>query len=108
MKLGTSIISLCKRRNLSLAQLSRMCGVPTQTIHGWTTGKAVANLSQLKKVATALKISLHELAFGEPDPFESPSEEILKEIFSGDVRVTLHRIERRRKLSTKISNKDED
>lgn len=108
MKLGTSILSLCKRRNLSLAQLSRICGVPTQTIHGWTTGKSAANLTQLKKVATALKISLHELAFGEPDPFESPSEEILKEIFSGDVRVTLHRIERRRKPETTRTNNTDD
>lgn len=107
MKLGISILLLCKRRKLSLTQLSRICGVPTQTIHGWTTGKSAANLTQLKKVATALKISLHELAFGEPDPFESPSEEILKEIFSGDVRVTLHRIERRRNPAQKM-DKDDD
>ena len=94
MKLATTLINICKKRNLSLAQLSRLCGVPTQTLHGWTTGKAAANLDQIKKVATALEISFHELAFGEADPFESKSEEILKEIFSGDVRVTLHRIER--------------
>ncbi len=97
MKLGTTLLSLCKKRNLSIAQLSRLCGVPTQTLHGWTTGKAAANLDQLKKVATALEISFHELAFGEADPFEASSGEILKEIFSGDVRVTLQRIERKKR-----------
>lgn len=97
MKLGTSILARCEKRGISLAQLARTCGVPTQTLHGWTTGKSVANLDQLKKVASALQVSFHELIFGEPDPFETPGEEILKEIFSGDVRVTLHRIERGRK-----------
>jgi transcriptional regulator with XRE-family HTH domain len=97
MKLGDTILSLCKKRGLTLAKLSRDSGVPTQTLHGWTIGKAAANLDQLRKVASALEISFHELAFGEPDPFEHSGEEILKELFSGDVRVTLHRIERKRK-----------
>jgi len=82
---------------MSLAKAARAAGVPAQTVHGWGTGKGGVNLDQLKKVAGVLKVSLHELAFGEPDPFEAPGEEILKEIFSGDVRVTLQRIERRRR-----------
>jgi transcriptional regulator with XRE-family HTH domain len=97
MKLAANLLSICKKRGLSLAKLSRMCGVPIQTLHGWSTGKSVANLEQLKKVASSLEVSLYELAFGETDPFENKSEEILKELFSGDVRVTLHKIERRRK-----------
>jgi len=42
MKLGTNLLSLCKKRDLSIAKLSRMSGMPTQTLHGWTTGKAAA------------------------------------------------------------------
>ena len=97
MKLGQNIKLLCKERGWSLARLARESHVPPQTIHNWVTGRKGVNATQLKKVATTLEVSIHQLMFGEPDPFESRSNEILKEIFSGDVRVTLHRIERRRK-----------
>lgn len=65
-------------------------------MHAWTVGRGTINLEYLRKVANTLKISVHQLAYGEPNPHESVSEEVLREIFSGDVRVTLHRIERRR------------
>lgn len=96
MKLATNLSKLCRSKGLSLAKVARLAGVPVQTVHGWGTGKGGVNLDQLKKVATVLQVSVHELAFGTPDPFESSGDEILREIFTGDVRVTLHRIERRR------------
>jgi transcriptional regulator with XRE-family HTH domain len=97
MKLGTNLTNICKKQGRTIAQLARDAGLPIQTLHGWTTGRSSVKLDQLKRVANVLKISLHELAFGEPDPHEPAGEEILKEIFAGDVRVTLHRIERKRK-----------
>lgn len=96
MKLGKNILRICDERKMSLTQLALKSGVPIQTLHGWTTGKSVANLNQLKKVASCLEYSFHELVFGEIDPFETKSEEVLKEIFSGDIRVSLHRIDRKR------------
>jgi len=96
MKLGLKLVALCKKKGWSLARLSREAGVPHQTIHNWTTGRTSINPVQIKKVATALQISIHDLLFDEPDPFEADSETLLREIFSGDVRVTLHRIERKR------------
>lgn len=97
MKLATNLNSLCKRKGITIAKLAREAGVASQTLHGWTTGRQGVQLDHLKKVAAVLEVSVHELAYGEPDPFESTSEEILKEIFSGDVRVTLHRIERNKR-----------
>lgn len=96
MKIGLNIQKICKSKRLSLSQLSKRAGVPTTTLHAWTTGRKSINPDQIRKVATVLEVSLHELLFDEPDPFEAKPTEILKEIFSGDVRVTLHRIERRR------------
>lgn len=101
MKLAETLLAICKKRGLSLAQLARKSGVANQTIHGWTIGKAAANLDQIKRVAEALEMPLHELVFGVPDPFEAPGEEILREIFSGDVRVTLHRIEHKKQSGGK-------
>lgn len=86
---------LLKQQNISLTELSKKAKVPKTNIHSWTTG-ANPQLDQLKRVADVLKVSLHQLAFGTGDPYEATSEEILKELFTGDVRVTLHRIERRR------------
>jgi transcriptional regulator with XRE-family HTH domain len=97
MKLSLTLTSLCKKQKLTLAELSRRSGIPKQTLHNWTLGRRLVNPDQLKKAADALKVSVHYLLYGEQDPHDSPSEEIMREIFSGDVRVTLHRIERKRK-----------
>lgn len=85
-----------KLSRISLTELSKKAKVPKTNLHSWTTG-ANPQLDQLKRVCEVLQVPMHELAFGEADPFEPKSEEILKEIFTGDVRVTLHRIEKRKK-----------
>jgi len=95
MQLGKMITRFCEGKGWTIARLARESGVPKPTLHGWTTGRSALNLNQLRKVASALQVPLHELAFGEPDPYEKPGEEILKELFSGDVRISIHRIERR-------------
>lgn len=76
-------------------KLSKETSIAPATLHGWANGRN-PNLADLKKIANVLEVSLHELVFGETDPFEAKGQEILKELFSGDVRVTLHRIERKR------------
>ena len=91
--LGLNIKRLCSERRWSLSKLSKESGVPLPTLHSWTTGTS-PNLAQLKKVSTTLKTSIHQLAYGEPDPHETNAE-ILHELFSGDVRVTLHKIEKK-------------
>lgn len=91
------LVRLYESRGWTIGRLARESGVPKPTLHGWTTGRSAHNLDQLKQVASALKVSLHELTFDEPDSYESQSDEFLKELFTGDVRVSIHRIERRRK-----------
>ena len=94
MPFAENLSQAMKSRNLSFAELAKKAGISKSTIHGWTTGRRVQDLKELKKVAQVLKISIHELAFGEPDPFESMPQEILRELFTGDVRVTIHKVER--------------
>lgn len=96
MNLGKNLSRIMKDKGLSLAALAKAAGVSKQTIHGWTAGRRVHDVAQLKKVATVLKMPIHDLLFGEPDPFVSPSEIVLRELFSGDVRVTIHKIEKGR------------
>ena len=94
MDIGRKLLKLLKEKNLSLSRLSKLAGVPLATLHAWTTGRRSINPDQIRKVAQVLEISVHELLFDQPDPFEYKSTQILKEIFSGEVHVTLHKIEK--------------
>ena len=96
MKLSQTLSKICTERKLNLSKLAKETGVPIQTIHGWTEGRKAVNLAHLRKVAEYLKIPIFELLYGERDSFELSSEEILRELFSGDIRVTVHKIEKRR------------
>ncbi|MBY0316333.1 MAG: helix-turn-helix domain-containing protein [Bdellovibrionales bacterium] len=87
--------SECLKRGITVTELAKKAGVPKATVHAWIGGRE-PKLQQLRKVASALEMSFHKLAFGENDPHEIDSEVLLREIFSGDVRVTLHKIERRK------------
>jgi len=94
MELGKMLAHHSQRRGMSMAQLAREANVPKATLHGWVTGRRALNMRQLKSVASVLEVSLHELIFGTPDPHGSIGHELLKEIFSGDVRVSIQKIEK--------------
>ena len=87
--------AILKRKELNLNQVSKLANVPRSTIYSWTEQSSV-NLAQLKAVATILEVDLYELCFGTPDPYAIPTDEILEEIFSGDVRVSIQRITKKR------------
>ena len=93
---GTNIKIECERLGWTVSRLAKESGIPQQTIHGWTTGRS-PSLEQLRKVADVLEVPFYQLAFGTHDPHELEADVILKELFTGDVRVTLQRIERRRR-----------
>jgi transcriptional regulator with XRE-family HTH domain len=97
MKLGSQLKNYCKDRGWTLTKLSKQSGVPIATLHGWANGRSRPDLQQLKKVAQALEVSLHTLAFGTPDPYEMGGEEVLRELFTGDLRVSIQKIERIKK-----------
>ena len=80
-----------------LAQLSR---VPKATLHGYLNPRvkqSKLDVSIVKRLCNVLKLDFHEAIFGETDPNSKAiaPNEILHEIFNGDVRVTLHRIEKK-------------
>jgi len=94
------ILHLTEQRGWSLATLARRSGVPKTTLHGWCAGRSVQNLDQLRRVAAALEVSVHYLAFCSEDPFPKQrlhdeahidsqlvSHDGLKRLFSGKVRL---------------------
>lgn len=100
VKLKENLERLMQEKKLTLTQLSKLAGVPKSSLHGYITTRSSVtklNIIQVKKIADALQVDLHELLFSLPDPHASIHGEILKELFSGDIRVTLHRIERKNK-----------
>lgn len=92
MELAKNLIKLCQEQNLTVSKLARLSGVKQPTIFGWTTGRSVKNLDDLKKVCEVLKVSVHFMLYETKDPFEHLPDEVLKEIFKGDFQVTFQRI----------------
>ena len=97
MGLKENLPALLKKKNWSYQKLAAVSKVPKSTIHGWVSGQTAVSLEQLKAVAMCLEVSVHSLAYGSPDPFEDKTSEVLEKLYIGDIRVTLHRIERKKK-----------
>jgi transcriptional regulator with XRE-family HTH domain len=70
MILAQNLIKLCKSKGLTIAALAKESGVKQPTLHGWSTGRAVHNIDDLKKVCNVLEVSLHCILYGEIDPWE--------------------------------------
>jgi len=71
MNLDKILIKLCKEKGLTLAALAKETGVAQPTLHGWTTGRSVHNMDDLKKVCDVLNVSLHFILYGEEDPWDN-------------------------------------
>ena len=71
MELSKNLMKLCKDRGLTIAALAKESGVKQPTLHGWTTGRSVQNLDDLKKVCDILRVSLHCILYGVNDPWEA-------------------------------------
>jgi transcriptional regulator with XRE-family HTH domain len=92
MELAKNLTRLCQERGMTLTNLARLSGVKQPTPFGWSTGRAVHNLNDLRKVCGVLKISLHEILFGVPDPYLE--EGFIEELHWGNLKIHLYRIKR--------------
>ena len=90
MELAKNLTRLCEEKGVTLTNLARLSGVKQPTLFGWSTGRAVHNLNDLRKVCGVLKISLHEILFSEPDPHTN--EDFIEKIVWGKLKVLLYKI----------------
>lgn len=88
MELAKNLTRLCQERGIAIASLARLSGVKQPTLFGWATGRAAHNLDDLRKVCDVLKISLHEILFGVPDPYSG--EGFIEEMVWGNLKVRLY------------------
>lgn len=93
MELDKNLTTLLKKKKMSLATLARKSGVKQPTLHGWTTGRSVQNLNDLRRVCEILEVSLFKVLFGTHDPF-GPDQFPMEELFKGNLRVTIHKVEK--------------
>ncbi len=89
MELAKNLTKLCLERGLPIETLAQLSGVKQQTLFGWTTGKDVHNLDDLRKVCGVLKVGLHEILFGVPDPYEG--EGFIEELQWGNLKIRLYK-----------------
>ena len=64
MQLATQLKKCLKEHDITVAKLARIAKVPKQTIADWLTGTEPRKLTQVKRVATALGVSVDQLVFG--------------------------------------------
>lgn len=62
MKLSENLKRALQKMDMTVAQLSRATGVPTNTIHGWLHG-STPHLRNLEKVSAYLEMSIDELLY---------------------------------------------
>ncbi len=93
MELAKNILERCKKKGITPTQLARLAGVKQPTLHGWITGRSVQNLEELKKLCNVLEGSMHELLFGNKDPFEKGGSIRIQEVFQGRFPITLESLE---------------
>ena len=64
MNLKRQLAGLLDHRGMTAAELSRKSGVPKQALSRWLGGQAPKDVTQVKRVADALGVTLDHLLFG--------------------------------------------
>jgi ribosome-binding protein aMBF1 (putative translation factor) len=65
MKISANLKEYLEREGVSIHDLSRKVSIPVSTLHGWINGAAPKSLSEVKKVAMFLNLTMDELCFNE-------------------------------------------
>ena len=65
MKISTNLKEYLEREGISIHDLSRKVSIPVSTLHGWVNGAAPKSISEVKKIAEFLGLSMDEFCFNE-------------------------------------------
>lgn len=95
MSLAENLIHYSRKKGFTIAALAKVSGVKQPTLHGWTTGRSVKKIDDLKKVCHVLGVGLHTMLYGTRDPFEQDTmTTTLQELLKSDLRITIEKIDR--------------
>ena len=64
MELRRHLKQLMDTHGITVTGLAKQSGIPKQTIHDWLTGAEPRRISQVKKVADVLRVTVDALVFG--------------------------------------------
>ncbi len=100
MQLKTMLVKAMDNQGVTQAKLAQLARVSKATLHGYLNPRVKQtriDIAIVKRLCDILKLDFHVALFGLPDPNSQAliPKEILHEIFNGDVRVTIHRIEKK-------------
>ena len=96
--LNSHLKQLLKRKDMTVAQLSRATAIPPQTLNNWLSGQEPRKLSQVKIVADYFGVSLDELLYKieipEQRKINTDIREFSEEINAGIFEVVLRRVKK--------------
>lgn len=100
MQLKNILEKAMKDQGVTQTKLAQLARVPKATLHGYLNPRvkqSKIDVAIVKRLCDILKLDFHEALFGTTDPNSKASipKEVLHELFKGDVRLTVHRIERK-------------
>lgn len=93
MRLKQNLKHLLELKGITASNLSRISKTPKQTLADWLAGVSPKDLVAVKRVATALNVTVDDLCFGDVDiTTTSEIERHLDEIHAGHFEVILRKI----------------
>ena len=78
---GEMIRELREKQGITQAELGEILGVSNKTVSKWENGKGLPDISLIKPLASALKVSVTEMMNGERVKNENVSANMLKSVF---------------------------
>lgn len=94
MKLHLTLKELMKQADINATNLSKACGVPLSTLHGYLNEVEPKGLTHIKNLADFFDVSVDFLCFGEKDNHKEKISEYADEINAGVFEVVLRRIKK--------------
>lgn len=92
MNLKMNLRRILKEKDMTVAQLGRLTGIPKTTIAEWVAGGNPRDLNKLKTVAEKLETSIDELCFGVGIAKTNVTlKDFEEEIFAGNFDVILRK-----------------
>ncbi len=94
MNLKKQLKLYLQNKDLTASELSRVSGVPKQSLSDWLAGSNPRDIRMVKRVADALQVSLDHLVFGDgvvAEPKTDSSNEWMSGVYEVKFRKVINR-----------------
>lgn len=92
LKLANVLKRLLKERSLSLRDLAKATNIKPSTLSGWNNGVSPRDLTEVRRCAQYLGISMERLLFDEDSSIMSLESLLTENVFDGFLKVKIEKV----------------